>query len=680
MNTPTFENSQRGQTISQRSRPSRRRLRNASLLVAGVFIGALVFIAPLSTQSSAAKLSTEANPIAPVDGTITIKSGNYLYPTTTETAKFTKQIFNSTDCSGSGGSIDMVTGVDSTTGISFPLGSSSSVLLTIPESGLYFSRVSEQNGPFVGVQPIDNSYFSSIIFSNSSDGKTCIQGFDGPGDREYHAQFYAGIQLFDSCGTEVFSFRPGDTITVKVTGGLLSSPNPHRLLMAGGSPNECTFLGFNVVNVTSDPFTYDYTLPASDSDILPGCTPGTTTIIGQWRAVANDPGCGCNRNDLKFTVANDAPVPSCNTLTCPADITVANDAGVCGAVVTYATPTASGPATVNCDSASGSIFPVGTTLVTCTSSEGPSCSFNVTVNDDENPTITAPAGFTVGTDSNSCAATGVTLGSPSTDDNCMVSSVSSNAPASFPLGPTTVTWTVNDNHGHSATATQVITVIDNVPPSLSVPGDSSAPANATCQAAIPDVVTGSSANDNCGGTTITQSPAAGTLVGAGAHSIMVTAKDDAGNQTTKTVTFTVIDSTPPTITLKPDAITLWPPNHQYETVSVGNLVASVSDNCDPTVSVASVYITQVSSDEVENGNGDGNTLSDIVIAGDCRSVQLRAERAGGGNGRVYTIILELRDASGNSTVATAKVTVPKSQDGNAAIDDGPHYIVNSGCP
>jgi hypothetical protein len=640
-----------------------------------LFILALVFT-PLSTRSSAAKLSTGP---APVDGTITIKSGNYRYPTTTETAEFTKQIFSSTNCSGSGGSIDMVTGVDSTTGISFPLGSSSSVLITIPSSGLYFDRVSEQNGPFVGMQAADNSYSSSVISSNSTDGHACIQGFDGPGERTYLEQFYAGIQLFDSCGTEVFSFRPGDTITIKVTGGLLSSPNPYRLLLAGGSPSECTFLGFGVVNVTSDPFTYVYTLPASDADILAGCS-GTQHVTGLWRAIANDPGVGGNLNDLHFTVANDAPVPSCNTLTCPADISQSNDAGVCGAVVTYTTPTASGPATVSCFPASGSSFAVGNTLVTCTSSAGPTCSFNVTVNDTENPTITAPPGFTVGTDSNSCAATGVALGSPTTNDNCLVSSVSNNAPASFPLGSTSVTWTVNDNHGHSATASQVITVIDDVPPTLAVPADSTAFANASCQAAIPNVVSGSSGSDNCGGVTITQTPAAGTIVGVGPHAIMVTAKDGAGNQTTKVVNFTVIDNTPPTITLNPSAISLWPPNHQYETVAVTDLVASATDNCDASVSTARVYITQVTSDEVENSKGDGNTLNDILIAGDCRSVQLRAEREGGGNGRVYTIELKLGDASGNVTTATAKVTVPKSQNGNAAVDDGPHYVVNSGCP
>jgi len=58
-------------------------------------------------------------------------------------------------------------------------------------------------------------------------------------------------------------------------------------------------------------------------------------------------------------------------------------------------------------------------------------------------------------------------------------------------------------------------------------------------------------------------------------------------------------------------------------------------------------ITRVSSDEPENGNGDGNTTNDIVIAGDCKSVQLRSECVGGGNGRVHRIALKVTDASGN---------------------------------
>lgn len=371
--------------------------------------------------------------------------------------------------------------------------------------------------------------------------------------------------------------------------------------------------------------------------------------------------------------------PICD-LSCPTDITVSNDPDECGAFVNYTEPSGSGCGTVTCSHPSGSFFPVGETTVTCTSSVGPTCSFKVTVNDTQNPTITAPAGFTVGTDSNSCEATGVSLGTPTTDDNCSVFPATNNAPGAFPLGSTTVTWTVMDNHGNTATATQVITVVDNTPPSLTVPADSSAFANSSCQAAIPNVVSGSTASDNCGSVTITQSPAAGTLVGAGAHSITVKATDAAGNHTDKTVTFTVIDNTPPTITLKGNAIALWPPNHQYETVKVSDLVASASDNCDAGVGLSSVYISQVTSDEAEKGNGDGNTANDILIAADCKSVRLRSERAGNSNGRVYTIKFKVVDASGNVITATAKVTVPHSQNGAAAIDDGPIYTVLSGCP
>ena len=371
--------------------------------------------------------------------------------------------------------------------------------------------------------------------------------------------------------------------------------------------------------------------------------------------------------------------PLCS-LDCPPDISVSNDEDACGAFVTYTTPSGTGCGTVTCDYPSGSFFPVGETTVTCTSSVGPACSFKVTVNDTQDPTITAPAGFTIGTDSDSCVATGVSLGTPTTADNCLVSPATNDAPAAFPLGPTTVTWTVMDNHGNTATATQVITVVDNTPPSLTVPADSSAVADSNCQAVIPNVVSGSTASDNCGSVTITQSPAAGTLVGSGAHSITVKATDGAGNQTDKTVTFTVIDNTLPTITLNGNVITLWSPDHTYANVQVSDLVAGASDNCDAGVNLSSVYISRVTSDEPENGSGDGTTFDDILIAADCRSVQLRSERAGNGNGRVYTITFKVTDGSGNVGTATAKVTVPNSQNGGGAVDDGPLYTVLSGCP
>jgi hypothetical protein len=140
------------------------------------------------------------------------------------------------------------------------------------------------------------------------------------------------------------------------------------------------------------------------------------------------------------------------------------------------------------------------------------------------------------------------------------------------------------------------------------------------------------------------------------------------------------DSTAPTITLIPNVnMTLWPPNHQYETVSVTDFVASASDNCDPSVNLSSVYILKITSDEVENGNGDGNTLNDIVIGGDCKTAQLRSERDGGADGRVYTITFKVKDSAGNFTTATAQVTVRKNPN-TPAVDSGVHYTVNSSCP
>jgi hypothetical protein len=142
---------------------------------------------------------------------------------------------------------------------------------------------------------------------------------------------------------------------------------------------------------------------------------------------------------------------------------------------------------------------------------------------------------------------------------------------------------------------------------------------------------------------------------------------------------TVNDTQAPNITTG-GPVTLWPPNHKYTTFNVTGLVTSASDNCDMGVGIGSVRITKVTSDEPDNSGGDGNTTHDIVIAANCKSVQLRSERMGGSNGRVYTLTFKVTDASGNAGTATARVIVPKSQNGSPAIDDGPHYTVLSSCP
>jgi hypothetical protein len=140
----------------------------------------------------------------------------------------------------------------------------------------------------------------------------------------------------------------------------------------------------------------------------------------------------------------------------------------------------------------------------------------------------------------------------------------------------------------------------------------------------------------------------------------------------------VRDREAPVITTNGLTPVLWPANHAYHTFNVTDFVTAVTDNCD-TLSVSDVVIQNVTSDEAENGPGSGNTFNDIVIATDCKSVQLRAERENAGNGRVYTITFKVTDSSGNVGTKTSQVQVPKNL-GVPVVDSGPHYTVTGTCP
>jgi hypothetical protein len=171
------------------------------------------------------------------------------------------------------------------------------------------------------------------------------------------------------------------------------------------------------------------------------------------------------------------------------------------------------------------------------------------------------------------------------------------------------------------------------------------------------------------------------MLSVGNHTVTVTTTG-ACNSATQTAILTVSSGTP-VITLSTTSVTMWPPNHTYQTFNITDFVASASSSCDSSVDINDVVIQKVSSDELEENplGADGNTLNDIVIAPDCKSVQLRRERDGNLNGRVYTITFKVTDSFGNSTTATVKVFVPKSNN-STAVDDGPSagYTVNSLCP
>jgi uncharacterized repeat protein (TIGR01451 family) len=314
---------------------------------------------------------------------------------------------------------------------------------------------------------------------------------------------------------------------------------------------------------------------------------------------------------------------------------------------------------------------------------------SVNIVDTTDPMITAPPNVSVNTGpgASSCGAfvSDATLGAATASDGCSasVTVTRTGVPAgnNFPVGTTIVTYTADDGHGHTASAQQVVTVIDNTPPTLSVPANINvnAPANSCSANVDPGTAT---ANDNCPGVTVTGTRSDSQPLNApypvGTTTITWKATDASNNMTTGTQTVTVNDATPPVIVLTSGAIILGPPNHQYQTLSIANLVASASDGCDASVDINDVVISQATSDEAEDapGGGDGATNLDIVIAPDCKSLQLRAERQGGGDGRVYKVTLKVKDSSGNVATAVRTIIVPQS--GSSATDSGVNYTVN-GC-
>ncbi|MEH6538404.1 MAG: HYR domain-containing protein [Psychroserpens sp.] len=115
----------------------------------------------------------------------------------------------------------------------------------------------------------------------------------------------------------------------------------------------------------------------------------------------------------------------------------------------------------NTDSLDGSVFPVGTTTVVWTVTDASNntkiCTFDVTVGDDEDPTISCPADVVITSVPGECN-TPVVLGTPTFNDNCPGTTVLNDAPASFPFGVTSVTWTATDVTGNTAQCVQMVTV------------------------------------------------------------------------------------------------------------------------------------------------------------------------------------------------------------------------------
>ena len=153
---------------------------------------------------------------------------------------------------------------------------------------------------------------------------------------------------------------------------------------------------------------------------------------------------------------------SAPAITPPADI----NSDSC--VIVLGDPTINDNCTYTISNNAPPTFPAGNTIVTWTVSDSSgnisTATQNVFFNDNTDPTILIDSNPIVGVDPGLCIASAVDLGTEITNDDCSVASVTNNAPDTFQIGVTTVTWTVEDSSGNIAIATQTVTVVDDEKP------------------------------------------------------------------------------------------------------------------------------------------------------------------------------------------------------------------------
>ncbi|WP_159025847.1 HYR domain-containing protein, partial [Aquimarina sp. Aq78] len=277
------------------------------------------------------------------------------------------------------------------------------------------------------------------------------------------------------------------------------------------------------------PTTSDNCAVASVTNDAPGVFPiGDTTVT--W-TITDSSGNTAICNQTVTVTDNINP-----TIICAADVSVNVNSGSCIATgVTLVTPTISDNCTiVNTTNDSPGVFPLGDTTVTWTvtdsSGNTATCMQTVTVIDNIDPTISCPATVSVNVDAGLCTASGVALGTPTTSDNCTIASVTNDAPGAFPIGDTTVTWTVTDSSGNTATCTQTVTVTDNIDPVIACPATVNVNVDAGLCTASGVALGTPTTSDNCAVATVTND--APGIFPIGDTTVTWTVTDSSGNTAT----------------------------------------------------------------------------------------------------------------------------------------------------
>ncbi len=258
---------------------------------------------------------------------------------------------------------------------------------------------------------------------------------------------------------------------------------------------DLSAFGYSVDSI-QDADTYVWTLPSgatgSSTTNYILVTYGATAVSGDI-VVKGHNSCGDGTESTLGITVNTKPVFTLS----PTDQSVNTDPGVCTANVSYTETLSGSPvptltysfsgATTASGSGdgSGSTFNKGITNVTITATNicgTKSCNFAITVNDNVAPVFTCRSDTMVYTTPPFCwyqvpALPQANFFTPiGMGDNCSIYTWSNNsngltniAGTVFNVGNNTVTWTITDGSGNTATCAQTVTVKENVPPVITCP-------------------------------------------------------------------------------------------------------------------------------------------------------------------------------------------------------------------
>lgn len=236
----------------------------------------------------------------------------------------------------------------------------------------------------------------------------------------------------------------------------------------------------------------------------------------------------------------------------------------------------------------GTIRPVGITNVVATATQlgngggFVTCNFQVVVVDDGSPELTCPADMTIEISGTDCFAANPVIPEPTIIDNCdmgLVPFIDADLIDTLPAGVNTLIYLATDNSGNAGACSFDVTVQEVQPPTAFCPEPVEVPAGANCQAAV--TWDEPAFADNCTATAdlgINSTASSGDIFNVGQTIVIYTVTDASGNTATCSLTVSVVETTPPTITGCPNSVFIILPEDKCDSL-INWVVPQAFDNC-----------------------------------------------------------------------------------------------------